>query len=86
MAGDAPGQACHHCRIFAIGRLGSGSGRQARAGCRRYVILFYLFISDFFFPAEGIEAEVINLRSIKPLDRRTIIDSVPAAKPLMSFV
>jgi len=25
---------------------------------------------------EGIEAEVINLRSIKPLDRRTIIDSV----------
>ena len=33
---------------------------------------------------EGIEAEVINLRSIKPLDRKTIIDSVKKTSRLVT--
>merc|ERR1711879_1028543 len=33
--------------------------------------------------AEGIEAEVINLRTIRPLDRRTILDSVAKTNRLV---
>ncbi len=62
-------------------RLPFGAAEIARAGSDVTVIAYSRMLSVALEAAEhlagdGIEAEVINLRTLRPLDRRTIIDSV----------
>jgi pyruvate dehydrogenase E1 component beta subunit len=58
-----------------------GKAKIERAGDRVTIVAFSIMVGVALKAAEalaadGIEAEVINLRSLRPLDTRTVIDSV----------
>ena len=58
-----------------------GKAKIERAGDRVTIVAFSMMVGVALkaaeaLAAEGIEAEVINLRSLRPLDTATIIDSV----------
>ena len=66
-----------------------GKAKIERAGTHVTIVAFSLMV-DFSLKAaealakEGIEAEVINLRSIRPLDTATIVESVKKTNRLVS--
>ena len=67
-----------------------GRARIERAGSHVTITAFSLMVQVALaaadeLAAEGIEAEVINLRSLRPLDTATIVDSVKKTNRLVSL-